>query len=744
MESFFPEGAKMNMIEKQVHMYGKPGVVTDDVVKVVDDVINYVGKEINFATSLGLGKSVLFINELYRRAKEDPTIKLKIMTALSLEKPVGKSGLEQRLIGPLADRIFGGCPDLEYMKDLREGKMPPNVELWEFYSKAGSILHRPTQQRRHLPSNYTHVSRDAYFTQNTNVFGQMLSSREIGGRTVYSMGSNTDINVTANLFLNQGKAEGKRQVLIGELNENLPFMYGDAVYEAEKFDVILKGPQYNYRLFGPPKDPVSLRDHMIGLNISTLIKDGGTLQVGIGSLGDAIVAALDMRHSHNELYNEVIEKSGIKERYKDLINKFGGTGTFEEGLYGSSEMFVDAFLQLYKKGILKRKVYDNIAIQKLVDEKKLSEDFIPENILELLYEKDGIHLHLREKDFNMLTEFGILKEGLSFKDGYIYDGDKKYSADLHVKENMEAIKKLLGKKLKKGQIILAGFFLGPESFYKALNEMSEEERSQFGMSGVEKVNQLYGDAELRTIQRRAGRFVNTGMMVTLNGSIVSDQLEDGRIVSGIGGQFNFVTMAHAIPDGKLIMAIRSTRGSGKNVKSNIIFKYGHCSVPKYWRDILVTEYGIAHLRGLSEEQITQEIIKIADSRFQPSLIKEAKKHGKLAPEWELPEEYRNNYPEKYEKIIREYQVKGYFKQFPYGTDLTQEEAILGGALKGLLAYTADKPIRTALKLIAEFFKPVPQKALPYLKRMSLEKPSGLMEKLEQKTVLFALRNAGRI
>jgi hypothetical protein len=71
----------MNMLDKSIHMYGRTGVFTDDVAKVVDDVINYVGKEINFATSLGLGKSVLFINELYRRAKEDPTIKLKIMTA---------------------------------------------------------------------------------------------------------------------------------------------------------------------------------------------------------------------------------------------------------------------------------------------------------------------------------------------------------------------------------------------------------------------------------------------------------------------------------------------------------------------------------------------------------------------------------------------------------------------------------------------------------------------------------------
>ncbi len=734
----------MNMLEKSIHMYGRTGVTTDDVVKTVDDLINYVGKEINFSTALGLGKPVRFINELYRRAKEDPGIKLKIMTALSLEKPTGKSEIENRLIGPLSERIFGGYPDLDYMIDLRAGILPPNVQLWEFYSKAGSIMNFPSQQRNHLPSNYTHVARDAYFTQNTNVFGQMMAAREIDGKMMYSMGSNTDICVAANLFMNQGKALGQRRVIVGEINENLPFMYGDAVYEADKFDVFLKGPKYNYRLFAPPKDAVTIKDHMIGLNISTLVKDGGTLQVGIGALGDAIVAGLDMRHSHNDLYKSVVEKAGLTEQYKDLIAEFGGTGTFEEGLYGSSEMFVDAFLQLYNKGILKRKVYDNAAIQKLINEGQISENSIPENILELLYEKEGIHLRLREKDFNMLTEYGILKEGLKFKDGFIYDGDTGYCGDIHDKNNLADINKLLGKKLKKGQIVLGGFYLGPESFYKALNAMSEEERSQFGMSGVEKVNQLYGDEELRSLQRKGGRFVNSGMMATLSGAVASDMLEDGRVVSGVGGQYNFVAMAHAIPDAKLIMAIRATRGSGKHVKSNIVFSYGHCSIPKYSRDIIVSEYGIAHIRGLSEEQIAHEMIKISDSRFQKQLIKQAIKHNKIKPDWVLPEEYRNNYPERIDAFIKSYQIEGYFKQFPFGTDVTAEEAILAGSLKGLKAFKEARPVTTVFKLLSEFFRPVPKKADPYLKRMDLLTPSGFSQKFQQKMVLTALRNAGRV
>ena len=90
----------MNLLDKSTSIYDKTGVITDNVVKAVDDVINYVGKEINYAMTLGLGKPVLFVNELYRRAKEDPSIKLKIITALSLEAPSGKSDLKRDLSAP--------------------------------------------------------------------------------------------------------------------------------------------------------------------------------------------------------------------------------------------------------------------------------------------------------------------------------------------------------------------------------------------------------------------------------------------------------------------------------------------------------------------------------------------------------------------------------------------------------------------------------------------------------------------
>lgn len=724
-------------------MNGNTGIITNDLEGTVDKVIEHVGKNIVLAMSIGLAKPILFTNELYKRAKDDPSINLKIITALSPERPQIKGELERRLAGPIIERIFANSPEIDYMLDLRAGKLPKNVEVYEFYSKAGGYLNVPHAQQNHLNSNFTHIVRDAY-AKGVNIFAQVIAVKKENGETLYSMGSNADICVGAIDVMNLSRSLGRNVAKIAEVNQNMPFMYGDAIRKADDYDILLHGEQYNYPLFAPPKEAVDSQDYMIGLNVSSIVKDGGTLQIGIGALGDAVVTALNIRHSNNELYNEIIEEAGLPQRYGDLINNFGGSDTFEQGLYGCSEMFIDPFMQLYKRNILRRKVYDNIAIMQLINEGKLSSDRIPEDILKLLNEKKGISTKLCEEDFNMLTRFGILKEGLKFHDGFIYDDRTRYSTDLDDNDCSEKIKVLLGKNLKKGQVILGAFYIGPKSFYDELNSMDEENRSQFGMSGVEKVNQLYGDEVLRSLQRKDGRFVNSGMVATIMGSVASDQLDDGRIISGIGGQYNFVSMAHALPDARSIIMIRSTRGTGKKLSSNIVFNYGHCSIPKHLKDIIVTEYGIADLRGQSDKEAIIEMLNITDSRFQDDLVQQAMKAGKLPPDYNIPVQYQNNFPYKYEAMMNKYKRKGYFQPFPFGTDMLPEEIVLADSLTAIKNLAENNPLKMISKLLMELVKPVPKRALPYLNRMGLDKPSNLKERILSKTVLVALRNMSNL
>src|SRR2546430_2456903 len=186
----------------------------------------------------------------------------------------------------------------------------------------------------------------------------------------------------------------------------------------------------------------------------------------------------------------------------------------------------------------------------------------------------------------------------------------------------------------------ACFFLGPERFYDALRRMSRAEQEQICMTGIDFVNQLYGDEELKRLQRVHARFVNTGLVVMLSGAVASDALEDGRVISGVGGQYNFVAMAHALDDGRSILLIRSTREEGRKDRSNVLARYGNTTIPRHLRDIVVTEYGIADVRGQTDEQVALALIRVTDSRFQDGLHREAQREGKVARNHQLPDSWR--------------------------------------------------------------------------------------------------------
>ena len=105
-----------------------------------DAIIARVGKQLRVATPLAAGKPIPILNALYRRAKEDPEIKLEIYTALTLAKPRGKSLLERRFLEPFTERVFGDYPDPEFHLDREQGRLPPNVRVIEFYFPAGKQL----------------------------------------------------------------------------------------------------------------------------------------------------------------------------------------------------------------------------------------------------------------------------------------------------------------------------------------------------------------------------------------------------------------------------------------------------------------------------------------------------------------------------------------------------------------------------------------------------------------------------
>lgn len=707
----------------------------------VDRIIETFGNDIRIGMPLGLGKPTLLINALYQRAKNNSALKLTVFTALSLEKPAWSSDLQQRLLEPFVNRVWEGVPDLDYVVDLRNNAIPDNVSIQEMFFKAGAYKNNPKMQQDYINSNYTHSVRDADINNNC-IWAQTIATRESSDGTQYSTSSNADCTLETASLYEKHRTDGNKKLLIGMVNTHLPFMYGDAVVSPELFDIIIDEPELSHPLFSTPRLSVNDSDYLIGLNVSTLIKDHGTLQIGIGALGDAIAYGLRLRHTKNERYREIIASTAVKDRYQTLINQVGGLSEFNKGLYGATEMFVDGFLHLYKDGIIKRKVYHHLGLQKLINEGDVSSK-IPQDILEKMLLQETIAPYLTEKEFVKLQNHGVFREDIHYEDGNIIDGEKRYSPLLIDAENLAAISQnCLGSTLKNGVLLTAGFFIGPNDFYESLRKMPESERQQFEMTGVEVANQLYGDEKLRTEERINGRFCNSGMKATLLGSIVSDGMEDGAVISGVGGQYNFVSMAHALQDGRLIMMIKSTRTEGNATLSNIVYSYGHCTIPRHMRDIIVTEYGIADIRGKSDSGIIKEMLNIADSRFQQELLCEAKASHKIADDYQIPDEYCNNTPESIREQLAPYKNEGYFPPFPNGSDFDQAELVVASALKVLSANAATTKAAEFPEMMKALPDYTPKALKPIFSRMGLASPKTKQEIGSQKTLLLAFQLAG--
>jgi Acetyl-CoA hydrolase/transferase C-terminal domain len=288
-----------------------------------------------------------------------------------------------------------------------------------------------------------------------------------------------------------------------------------------------------------------------------------------------------------------------------------------------------------------------------------------------------------------------------------------------------------------GTILHGAFFLGPKSFYQALREMPPDQVARIQMKAVSFTNDLHGDEEAKRAARVDARFVNSTMMATLLGAAISDGLDDGQVVSGVGGQYNFVTQAFALPGARSILALEASRPAGRHTQSNIRWSYGHQTIPRHLRDIVITEYGVADLRGKTDADVIAAMLQVADSRFQDELARMAKDAGKLPRSFELASAYRENVPERIAAALKPARAAGLLPPFPFGSDFTEIEQQLIPALQ-LLQEAQRAPLRLAGLLwqgLTATVKPPDEECLA---RLGLDRPQNLPERGYRALVSAAL------
>ncbi|MFB6355625.1 MAG: acetyl-CoA hydrolase/transferase C-terminal domain-containing protein [bacterium] len=656
--------------------------------------------------------------------------------------PEPSSELERRLVEPIYDRVFGDYPGLDYARDQERGNLPDNVDVKEFYFVPGSRLNNTEAQQNHLNINFTHAVRDIV-RHGVDVIAQLVTpARELDSHSepVHSLSCNADLTLDLIEALKQEPRADEEFLVLGQVNENLPFMYGDCLKSSESFDGILKSEEYHYKLFGPPPESIDEVSYAIGMHASQLVRDGGTLQIGIGSLSNALARMLIIREQENDTYREMVNHEW--ERSKEvqrLIDENGSLDPFEDGLYGSTEMLVPGFLELYEAGILSRTVYDNRTLQQYVNDRNGDRTITEELIERLLYSHD-INARLTSGDMEFLRRYGIVKEDVCLDGGSIQlpEGET-IGRDLNDRETRSRfVDRALSDRLSGGVHAHGGFFLGPQSMYETLRQMDDEERRQIRMTRISFINDLYDDQPLAEVQRIDARFMNSAMKVTLLGGVASETLDDGRVVSGVGGQYNFVSMAHALDNGRSVIMLPSTRTSGGKTVSNIVWNYGNMTIGRHLRDIVVTEYGLADLRGRTDRGVVEQMLSVTDARFQDELVSKAKQAGKLPSDWSIPESYRENTPEKIKNWYEQFRDRGYLEPFPFGTDLTEDEITIGRALRELKRRWEQTDFSLHdIGTIGSSLKPAEDQHR-FLERMDLADTSTWQEWLQQKMFLTAL------
>ena len=628
--------------------------------RAVDDVLARLPSHIHLGLPLGLGKANRFVNALYQRIRQLPERRLTIYTALSLGRPPLGEGLQRQFLEPFIERVFGDYIELDYLADLHRNSLPDNIHVEQFFMQPGSLLNSPSAQQDYVSSNYSHAARDIN-ANGLNLVAQLIA-RDPQDANRLSLSCNPDITLDLLPMIAKRRAAGETILMLGHVHSDLPFMPGDAEMTADDFDLLIEEDERT-TLFSTPNMPVSLQDHFIGLHASTLVRDGGTLQIGIGAMGDALVAALLARQADNAGYRALLDDLDISP-WHPLIEAEGGIVPFAQGLYGCSEMFVHGLMVLVDAGIVRRKVYPDAERQALANAGMLDESL----------HTDGVCVH-------------------------------------------------------------GGFILGPASFYQRLREVPHSKRSEFNMTAISFINELYGQEALKRLQRRNARFVNSAFTMTLLGAGVADQLQDGRVLSGVGGQYNFVAQAHALHDARSVIILRSWRESGGEVSSNIVWEYGHCTIPRHLRDIVITEYGIADLRGKTDRKVIEALLNITDSRFQTALIEQAQHIGKLPKDFCLNPRFANNSPERLHAIAARH--PHLFPEYPLGCDFSAQEQDLLRALNWLKSKFKLTQIYELGK--ATLDAPAPHAFPEHLARMQLAKPTGLREELYQRLLLAGLQ-----
>jgi acyl-CoA hydrolase len=129
-------------------------------------------------------------------------------------------------------------------------------------------------------------------------------------------------------------ARARGGLVIAQLNPRMPYTHGDAVLDTGQIDYAIEA---DVMLPSPPSRPPSPVSAAIGDRVAALVPAGATLQLGIGAVPDAVLAALTTRHGALRVWSEMfsdgvlaLDKAGALDLGHPVIASFA---------FGSAELY---------------------------------------------------------------------------------------------------------------------------------------------------------------------------------------------------------------------------------------------------------------------------------------------------------------------------------------------------------------------------------------------------------------------
>jgi acyl-CoA hydrolase/GNAT superfamily N-acetyltransferase len=193
------------------------------------------------------------------------------------------------------------------------------------------------------------------------------------------------------------------------------------------------------------------------------------------------------------------------------------------------------------------------------------------------------------------------------------------------------------KSISRGKTV-ATFCMGEKETYEYLNDNPSIE-----FRTVE-----YTNNPLIIAQHDNMTAINSALEIDLTGQATAESI--GKVFySGIGGQADFMRGAVLSRNGKTILAIQSTAEGGEASRIVPFLKEGAgATLNRGDIHYVVTEYGIAYLHGKNIRERAMELIAIANPKFRPWLIEEAKKLDLIYKDQAFIPGKRGEYPEELE------------------------------------------------------------------------------------------------